>query len=587
MNLAGELENRAPDPAAQRAILLFAILAGLLLLIAHEAVDAQTDWFDSRRLRCLWFTFATALPLFAALSVERLDDRRFWFGVGAYALLLSYLGFYSGRAMEPDSIAVDAVAVPYAWTLIASGHVLSAWFAVSLRREGYGYPLLFEAAWRIVSTLIQVVAYTGAFWLLLVLWAALFKALGIGFFRELFEMPRFIYPVTSLVAGYGLVIARTRSSLGDAVHLRVLALWRGLLPLAAVLALAFASALLLQGVEPLWATRHATQLLLALVFALVALANAAYGKGGEAPPHPAIRTLVTLAMALLPLFVGLAAWALSLRWRQYGLSLDRLWAALLVLVAGMYAVGYAAAALRRRDPVWLAGIAPVNRAASLIGAGLLLLTQTGALDFRAITAHTLLARGAELKDEDLSYLRWELGHPGIYALGQLRDAEPGNSPRAQKITALLERLHRYGTDSEFAAGPPIWHQPPGQAAAPPELLRAVESVLGKDESTAGHPCAAPIECWLVEADLIRGDPPEWLLLRFPMADEDRMEQRVFRRCEPENWCETPANYGSTRYFDSTEVRAALAKGDLGVEPTSINDLRIGGLRLHFAELLTD
>lgn len=587
MSLAGGPDDRAPDPAAQRAVLLFAILSGVLLLIAHEAIDTQAEWFDSRLLRCLWFTLATVLPLFAALSIQRLDDRRFWLGVGAYGLLLSYLAFYSGRAMEPDSIDAGAVALPYAWTLVASGHVLSAWFAVSLRREGYGYPLLFEAAWRIVSTLVQVVAYTGAFWLLLALWGALFKALGIDFFRELFGMPRFVYPVTSLVAGYGLVVARTRSSLGDAVHLRVLALWRGLLPLAAVLALAFAGAVLVQGVEPLWATRHATQLLLALVFALIALANAAYGKGGEVQPRPTVRWLVTAALALLPLFVLLAAWALSLRWRQYGLSLDRLWAALLVLIAGLYAVGYALAALRRHSPVWLAGIAPVNRAASLIAAGLLLLTQTGALDFRAITAHTLLARGAELKDEDLRYLRWELGHPGIYALGQLRDAEPGNSPRAQKITALLERPHRYGPDSDFAAGPPVWHQPPGRAAAPPELLRVVESTLGKDESSTGHPCAAPIECWLIEADLIRGDPPEWLLLRFVMADEDRMEQRIFRRCDAGNWCETPDHYGSTRYFDGTEVQAALAKGDLGVEQPSINDLRVGNLRLRFPELLDD
>ena len=36
-----------------------------------------------------------------------------------------------------------------------------------------------------VSTLVQVLAYTGAFWLLLVLWAALFKALKIDFFTEL------------------------------------------------------------------------------------------------------------------------------------------------------------------------------------------------------------------------------------------------------------------------------------------------------------------------------------------------------------------------------------------------------------------
>lgn len=568
----------APDAPAQRAILLFAIASGLLLLVAHEALEAKAAWFDGRLTPCLWFTLATAWPLFAALSVRRLADRRYWSGVAAYGLLLGYLAFYSGRAMEPGTVAVDAVALPYVWTLIASGHVLSAWFAVALRREGFCYPLLFEAAWWMVSTLVQVLAYTGAFWLLLVLWAALFKALKIEFFTELFQQARFIYPVTSLVAGYGLVLARTRSSLGDAVHLRVLALWRGLLPLAAVLALAFASALLLRGVEPLWATRHATQLLLALVFALVALANAAYGKGEEPQPRPAIRWLVSSALVLLPLFTALAAWALSLRWRQYGLSLDRLWAALLIFVAALYAGGYALAAWRR-GPVWLAGIAPVNRAASLIGAGLLLLTQTGVLDFRAITAHTLLARGAGLSDEDLRYLRWELGHPGIYALERLSEqAEP---ERARQLAELLALERRWDTASPAGGQGPARLRLAPDLGQPPEALRTFAETWSG--GTTGV-CAAPAECWLLRADLIPGGEPEWLRLRLPpqgLAEGGpRLELLLIRAC-PEGWCA-----GETRelWRDGAriaELSAALAAGRYRALPPERLDLEIDGERLRF------
>ncbi|ROH93789.1 DUF4153 domain-containing protein [Stagnimonas aquatica] len=578
MSQPGAADADAPDGPAQRAILLFAIVSGLLLLVAHEALEAEAAWFDGRLTRCLWFTLAGAWPLFAALSVQRLADRRYWLGVAAYALLLGYLAFYSGRAMEPRSVAVDAVALPYVWTLIASGHVLGAWFAVALRRQGFGYPLLFEAAWRMVSTLAQVVAYTGAFWLLLWLWAALFKALGIEFFHELFALPRFIYPVTSLVVGYGLVLARTKSSLGDAVHLRVLALWRGLLPLAAVLALAFASALLLRGVEPLWATRHATQLLLALVFALVALANAAYGKGGEAAPHPALRWLVTAALALLPLFVALAAWALGLRWRQYGLSLDRLWAALLVFIAALYGFGYAVAALRRA-PVWLAGIAPVNRAASLIGAGLLLLTQTGALDFRAITAHTLLARGAALNDEDLRYLRWELGHPGLYALERLQ-AEGAPATQA-RIAELLSKQHRYDPDRIDSGGPVVWRQPPTQPAAPEALVRAAAQFRDEFDRGQGEPCGAPAECWLLQASLVRDQAPVWLRVRLLSRPAGgRIELSLFRPCG-EQWCADDTRSEPLSADQMEALRAALASGDFAVEPPKLSDYRIGARRFRF------
>ena len=43
-----------------------------------------------------------------------------------------------------------------------------------------------------------------AAWLLLWLWEALFELIGIPEFRELFGKPRFIYPVTGLLASFGL-----------------------------------------------------------------------------------------------------------------------------------------------------------------------------------------------------------------------------------------------------------------------------------------------------------------------------------------------------------------------------------------------
>lgn len=580
MNDPGTQDAQAPDRPARQAILLFAILSGGLLLIAHEALAAKAAWFEPRLLRCLWFTLACLPPLFAALSIQRVADRRFWAGLGAYTLLLIYLAYYAGRAMEPARVEVSAVALPYAGVLLASGQVLCAWFAVSLRREGFCYPLLFEAAWRMVSTLVQVLAYTGAFWLLLVLWAALFKALKIEFFTELFQQARFIYPVTSLVVGYGLVIARTRSSLGDAVHLRVLALWRGLLPLAAVLALAFTTALLLYGVEPLWETRHATQLLLALVFTLIALANSAYGKGGEAAPRPALRWLVTAALMLLPLLVALAAWALALRWQQYGLSLDRLWAALLILIAGLHALGYAAAAWPRPGAVWLAGIAPVNRAASLLAAGLLL-TQTGALDLRAITAHQLLARGDSLKDEDLRYLRWELGHPGLYALERLRDA--AGPERARQLSSLLALERRWDAAPETGAqGPTQLHLAPDLGPLPAGL-RAFAETWNKGEAGA-RPCAAPVECWLLRADLIPGGEPEWLRLRLPAegpAEANPALHLLLIQACPQGWCA-----GETRVLwrdaaDIAALRAALQAGRYRAAPPERLDLEIGGERLPF------
>lgn len=580
----------APDSAAQRAILLFAIASGVLLLVAHEALDDKAPWFASPLLRTVWFSLALAPPLMAALTVQTLKDRRFVGGMAAYGLLLAYLASYAGRAMLPaETIEASAVALPYVWVLVASGHVLAAWFSVWLTRTDFSYPRLFDAAWRHLSTLAQVFAYTGAFWLLLFLWGALFKALGIVFFEDLFETARFAYPVTSLVAGYGLVLARTKSSIGDAVHLRILALWRGLLPMAAVLALAFAAALLVQGVQPLWATRHATQLLLSLVVALVALSNAAYGKGGEAPLHPVLKRLVQAALLLLPLFVGLAAWALSLRWQQYGLSLDRLWAALSISVASVYAVGYAIAAARREVP-WLQGIAPVNRIASVFTASALLLTQTGALDFRAITAHTLKARGDALKDEDLRYLRWELGSPGVTALEALQAQRAAQQPEsAAAIGRLLAQQRRYEASTEMTAQaqkPIQYQQPAGASPAPAALLAALAAnpapvIMGVD---ALDTQIADTQ-WLLELELDGPPPAEWLRVVLPdrvqAANGDvhfdlfQQEEGQWRLVHRDNqWLTDPQH---------ADLRKALLAGEVAAAPALYKDVVIGGQRLRFGD----
>ena len=587
MHAAPEHDPFAPDATAQRAILLFAILSGVLLLLAHEALAEKAVWFDSALLRTGWFTLAVAAPLFAALTVQRLADRRFIGGTLAYTALLAYLAWYAGRAMQPGAVAAEAVALPYVWVLIASGHVLTAWFSVWLTRSDFSYPRLFDSAWRQVSTLAQVVAYTGAFWLLLFLWGALFKALGIVFFADLFETARFAYPVTSLVAGYGLVLARTKSSIGDAVHLRILALWRGLLPLASVLALAFAAALLVQGVEPLWKTRHATQLLLSLVVALVVLANAAYGKGGEAPLHPLLRRLVQGALLLLPVFALLAAWALLLRWRQYGLSLDRLWAALSIGIASLYAVGYCIAAASRATP-WLAHIALVNRIASVITASLLLLTQTGALDFRAITAHALRERGDALKTEDLRYLRWELGSPGVTALAALQAQRvSSNAESAAAIGRLLAQKDRHSSPNEAGAQPSesVQYRQTANAAPPPPEVLAALAANPADSFRFRDALDAPVgnAQWLFELELDGQPPGEWLRVVVPSshpgssgaASIDVFQQRA------DQWRLARSEQQWLDEMQLTALQKALLAGEVTAIAPLYKDVMLGTQRIRF------
>ncbi|MES2886105.1 MAG: hypothetical protein V4709_14965 [Pseudomonadota bacterium] len=578
-------DSFAPEADTQRAMLLAAIVSGVLLLVAHEAIEDKAAWFAGGLTRTLWFSLATAPTLLALLTAQQLNGRLVaW--LGGYSAVIAYLAWYAGRAIAPAQVEEFPVLGPYACVLVASGHVAAAWMSCALARTGFAYARLFEAAWRHVSTLAQVLAYVGAFWLLLFLWAALFKALKVEFFAELFDEPRFIYPVTSLMMGFGFVIARTRSSIGDAVHLRVLSLWRGLMPLAATLALAFAAALLVQGVQPLWDTRHAAQLLLSLIVALVVLANAYYGKGTELPPHPVVRRLAQAALLLLPLFAGLAAWALALRWQQYGVSLDRLWAGLSVSIASLYALGYAVAALRREGP-FLAGIAPVNRIGSLISASLLVLTQTGVLDFRAITAHALRDRAAMLEADDLRYLRWELGSPGVTALQAVQQARAVSDPvSAAAIGRLLAQERRYSNPLEdpVVTADVQFQQPAGAVAPPAALLTVLRGTDSREHFSDPLDTQHPPQHWLFELELDGLPPAEWLRVVLPSQKPQRSDAvvlEVFQRQQDE-WRLVRREH---QWLDDPQL-AALEKSVRAGEVVAIEplykDVVLGGHRMRFS-----
>ena len=282
----------------------------------------------------------------------------------------------------------------------------------------------------------------------------------------------------------------------------------------------------------------------------------------------------------------LAAWALALRWQQYGLSLDRLWAALSIGVASVYALGYARAATRRSNP-WLHGIAPVNRLASALMATALVLTHTPLLDFRAITARALQARGDTLNDDDLRYLRWQLGQPGLTALHAVQQQRQASNPdSAAAIARLLSQTSRW-QDHEAADAPPkaplTYRHPPNHPAVPAGLPAALaaHAVTGWS-GDALEPDGAP-EYWLFSLALDAHDPPEWLRLTLPLKADghERVWLEVFRADASGAWRRI-----RTEDFwrdDIPALRQSLQDGHFAAQPRDLLDVRIGTQTLRFSK----
>lgn len=151
---------------------------------------------------------------------------------------------------------------------------------------------------------------------------------------------------------------------------------KALLPLAALIGILFLGALPFTGVARIWETGHTAMLMMSLAIVLLFFFNSVLSENPEHPPYPSwMHGLVIFGVFLLPLNSLLAAWALGLRIEQYGLTVDRLWAATIQLLIAGFTLSYAALILLRRTSA-LGAIQSANKVLAYVVAGVLILVNT-------------------------------------------------------------------------------------------------------------------------------------------------------------------------------------------------------------------
>lgn len=511
-------QDPAPAPSGQAAIVLLGLAASLALLALNEG---WLPWRDPRALS-LAYTLAMAAPLGAALLLRRAGDWHAWLWALAVALVWGALAWHEGGMALPA--APPARPQPwqwnYAWTGAVALFIALAFAGASRAPRRLAYPALYAVAWDHALALVVALVFTGMGWLLLWLWSGLFKVIGITLFTEVFFDACFAHPATGVLFGLGLTLGRSQAGVIRALLRVCLALGTVLLPLIALVGLSFALALPFTGLEGLWNTRRAAALLITLVLGTVALTNAVFQDGAQGdPPYPRwLRWVVNGALAVLPVFAALALLALSMRVRQYGWSVDRLFGVLLAGVAMLYATGYALA-LVARSGTWLRLTAPVNVVTALVLIVGLLASHAPGTDFRLHAARSQLAQA--LRDParaDIEYLRWQLGKPGVAALRALVvDPALGAHPDVwASIRLELARTERWGGHAEAALEDLEQRLAvfPRDAAVPSALWGALRASLASHEQSVLSRCK-PTTCALLGVDLDGDGASEWALLHDP------------------------------------------------------------------------
>ncbi|MBE0463843.1 MAG: DUF4153 domain-containing protein [Halomonadaceae bacterium] len=443
------------DKATSTGLILLAVMQGVALLALHLAIDHE-HWVtaDLRWLKAL-YTVTLALPAFYLISMERLHDRLNFLPL-LLAPLLFWLGWHLGWAEQtPEQPwARHQFTFAFCVALGVALFILALFFRSSAvsRTWPTAYSPLLNYSWEFVLTLAQLALFIGVFWGLLWLGAALFAAIGLGFFETLFSEPMFIYPATWLVMGLTLVMIRNRFRLIQSVRQMGEALIKALLPLVALIILLFFAVLPFTGVQPVWDTGSASSILMALMLTLLLFFNVVFHQTHGPSPYPTwLRRVILLAVVLLPVGSVLAAWALWLRIDQYGLSLDRLWAALLQALTAAFTLSYSVLLLWRRRAA-LPALQRANVGLALLVAIVLIVVNTPLADMRQWVAEhqvkRLLDGRTTAEAFDVDYLRFQLGQPGALALQTLVESEFSQSQPelARRIELSLKQTERWSQE---------------------------------------------------------------------------------------------------------------------------------------------
>jgi len=558
-------------------ILVIAVAQGWLLYALHYSI--QSKHWPATEVGWLLALYAVALFVPTALQIlaGHLRERLTWLVAVVVTLMVGSLGGYAGWTLG----TLSDNAFNFGFLLALYGALLAAWFIalpfVQARLRGgtwrVAYPDLFEFGWQNALVLGEAMLFTGVFRLLLLLWAQLFKVIGISFFSELFAKPVFVYPASSVVFGYAIYLIESNEKIVAALRRHLLGVFSWLLPLVMFIALLFLLALPFTGLEPLWRTGHATTLMLWLQVLFVHFINSAYQDGLTEPRYPSwLKFAARIAVLALPIYAVLSTYSLGLRVHQHGWTVARVWAAIATFLAALYGIGYAVAALRRSP--WMGNMARVNVMMAGVVAAALLLAVSPILDPKRITAESQLARlrsGRILPTRfDYDYFRFELARYGRDALAEL--AKDSNNEIARPSAAALAKARRYDTSAPTApeaVASRIELFPRGAKLDPTFLTYLQDSVKERPgehpgclRTTGGKPCV------MLALDLNGDGQPEILSLgNYPMA--------VYAKAAG-GWKKV-GNLSGTNY-DLRGVEDLLRDGKASTEPHPWRDVVIGSKR---------
>ncbi|HEX8613974.1 MAG TPA: DUF4153 domain-containing protein [Telluria sp.] len=421
-------ETSKPIGLARAAI---GLAQGLFLYLLVKQFD-----FASPLIRTPALLVAALVPVLAISSLGHLRPRLLALWCALAASALAGIGLHAAwRETRLIGVPSPVQEWPNMLPLVCFFSVVILFIAHSLvlaaaqdQRRLASYATHFDIAWKLFIQLVFSAFFTGTLHLAMWLGASLFELVKISFLSELMKSPLFVSPLLCCAFACALHLTDVRPAIVHGIRNLLLVLMSWLLPVATLLIGGFVLCLPFTGLDALWATRHATVLLLTADALLVVLINAAWQNGGIGESVArVVRLAARIACALLLPLTAIAIYALGLRVADHGWTSDRIFAAAALLVASVYALGYLWATIDRDG--WLRRVAPVNLGAAYAAIAVLLALLSPLADPDRIAVNSQIARlerGAVSAEKfDYYFLKSASKRYGAAALLKLKEGKTG------------------------------------------------------------------------------------------------------------------------------------------------------------------
>ena len=513
------MENRETlSPSTRVAVVLAGALQGVICYVITWYIEYAKLPLDTLWLMCV---VPATVVMTTTLSLAMTSFRKpfLWLSLGMIGAAVAGMGGWLKWSVAGlDNWDTRNAVLLFGFHLLLMTLLLLPWLQRRLETAPTDafYRDFNDKNWHNALTFLLVFVSNGLFWLVLFLWAELFKLIGISFFDRLFfNSDWFISVAIGVVSASAAVLAHMQVRLILALQNLLTLIATGLLPLMAALALLFIGILPFVGLEAVSARISAAGLLTTLALLLLLLVTVVWHPQRQKLPYfSPLRGMIHLAVIIAPAYPVLAGWALWLRIAQYGWSPERLYGVLITIVALVWTVGFCLSVLfYRRDPQKLQ--AHVTPATGLLALIFLVLIHTPVLDPWRISVESQMARyqdGRINSDQVSLYMLSNTGRKGREAMQMLQNDPQfiSNPKRQREINGLLSGNAGGAGKMTAAMLEEQIQLAPGMARPDKALWQAMLSNQYRFESCD----SAQSNCLLMPLDLNSDGKPEAVLFQF-------------------------------------------------------------------------